>query len=544
MPRLERISPAIVWLLLLAVTLATRVPLAIDETRYLTVAWEMFSTGQWLVPHLNGDLYTHKPPLLAWLIGAGWGVFGVGDWWPRLLPWLVGTAALLMLAQIARRLWPDEQELPEAAVLFAAGALVWVLFSTLIMFDLLLTLWVLVGALGLLHAGQGRRRGWLLFGAALGLGILTKGPVALVHLVLPALAGPWWSPAARASVGRWYLGLLGGIVLGAAVALAWVVPAALAGGPEYTRMILWSQTAERVTQSFAHQRPWWWYLPVFPLVLLPWTLWGTAWRAAVAAVSRLDDAARFCVAWILPVFLAFSAISGKQPHYLLPVVAPVALLVARGLGRSPAMPSRFGRLLALLPWMAVAAAILAGGLAAGDWHRGWLDGVTPLWGLPPLLMVLFAVWQRHPRPLASLRRLCLATLVSLTVLTAVGLTSPTGRAYGVGDAAAVVARLQQSGVAVGYYGNYHGQLGYAGRLAEPVSELMAPGQLLAFAKRPASRVLVESRDDPRQRGETLVEQVFRYRTGYWSLWRASDLAADPSILSRIRARAGAAGLDG
>jgi 4-amino-4-deoxy-L-arabinose transferase-like glycosyltransferase len=74
------------WLLLVMVPLASRTFLQIDETRYVTVAWEMWLSGEWLVPILNGEVYHHKPPLLFWLIMIGWTIFGVNEWWPRLVP--------------------------------------------------------------------------------------------------------------------------------------------------------------------------------------------------------------------------------------------------------------------------------------------------------------------------------------------------------------------------------------------------------------------------------------------------------------------------
>ncbi len=59
--------------------LASRTSLPVDETRYLAVAWEMWQRGDFLVPFRNGEAYSHKPPLLFWLIHAGWAIFGVND---------------------------------------------------------------------------------------------------------------------------------------------------------------------------------------------------------------------------------------------------------------------------------------------------------------------------------------------------------------------------------------------------------------------------------------------------------------------------------
>ena len=52
----------------------------VDETRYASVAWEMWLRGDFLVPYINGEPYSHKPPLLFWLIQLGWFLFGVNDW--------------------------------------------------------------------------------------------------------------------------------------------------------------------------------------------------------------------------------------------------------------------------------------------------------------------------------------------------------------------------------------------------------------------------------------------------------------------------------
>ncbi|MCK4939669.1 MAG: hypothetical protein KAR80_05190, partial [Rhodospirillaceae bacterium] len=65
---------ALLWLVLVVGAIIMRPVLPIDETRYLSVAWEMHTSGSYLVPHLNGELYSHKPPLLFWLINAGWAI--------------------------------------------------------------------------------------------------------------------------------------------------------------------------------------------------------------------------------------------------------------------------------------------------------------------------------------------------------------------------------------------------------------------------------------------------------------------------------------
>ena len=76
--------------------LVSRPLLPVDETRYLSVAWEMWLRGDFIVPHKNFAVYVDKPPMLFWLMQAGWAVFGVNEWWPRLIPTLAALASLLL----------------------------------------------------------------------------------------------------------------------------------------------------------------------------------------------------------------------------------------------------------------------------------------------------------------------------------------------------------------------------------------------------------------------------------------------------------------
>jgi 4-amino-4-deoxy-L-arabinose transferase-like glycosyltransferase len=535
--RLWRYAPFLAWPLVAAVALAFRVPIAIDETRYLTVAWEMFSGGDWLVPHLNGEFYTHKPPLLFWLINAGWTVFGVNAWWPRLVPHLAVLAAWGVLWRLARRLWPQIEDVAPFAVIFGGGTLLWSLTGSMIMFDMLLALWVLVGMLGLAQAGDGEARGWLLFGAGLGLGILTKGPVALLHLLLPALLGPWWSDRARQAPRNWYLGLLAGFALGALVALAWVVPAALAGGAEYREMILWKQTADRVTSSFAHREPFWWYLPVLPLLCLPWILWRPLWDARRNLAGLADAGTRFCLAWAVPVFLAFCAISGKQPQYLLPLTPALALIAARAVAPGYAMSYRAGRAVALLPWLALGGTLGAALFLKGDWHGDWLEDVHPAWTVGVVIVLAWAILPFRVSLLEGAARLHVAVVLSLALVAAGLLGSAAGRPYAVDGAAREVGALQAKGHTVGYYGNYHGQFGFAGRLRQPVRELWSPGDIAALAAGdPGAVVVLDTRRNPLEAAPQLPSSVMRYRTGFWSIWSARQLAGNPGLLDSLGAR--------
>ena len=156
--------------LYLLVTLAAlaRPYIPIDETRYLSVAWEMWEKGQFLVPHMNGEAYSHKPPLLFWLMQLGWTVGGVNGVWPKLIMPLAALLAHFHLYRLARRM--GNAAFAWRATLILGAMLLWVTYSGVVMFDVLLTACILGAIVPLISADGGvpGRKQWLIAGAWLG----------------------------------------------------------------------------------------------------------------------------------------------------------------------------------------------------------------------------------------------------------------------------------------------------------------------------------------------------------------------------------------
>src|SRR5262245_40904824 len=192
----------------------------VDETRYLSAAWDMWLRGDLLVPHLNGAPYSHKPPLLFWAIDTVWYLTGVREWTGRLVSPLFGLGCLWMIWRLARLIWPDDAGVARRAPLILIGMGAFAFYASLAMFDAPLTFLALVGIEGSVRAWRGAFWGWILCGAALGLGILMKGPVAALHILPVPVLAPLWI-GARPSGGwiRWYVGTLVAFLLGAGLGL-------------------------------------------------------------------------------------------------------------------------------------------------------------------------------------------------------------------------------------------------------------------------------------------------------------------------------------
>jgi 4-amino-4-deoxy-L-arabinose transferase-like glycosyltransferase len=331
----------VAWLVSVGAALATRPLMPVDETRYASVAWEMWRNGDYLVPQLNGGAYSDKPPLLFWLITAGWRVLGPSEIWARSIGPVFGAVSVALTVSLAKRLWPDRGVVWHLAPLVLASTAVWWVYSTLLLFDTVLAACVLLAVTGLVDSRRGRPRGFILLAIGIGLGVLAKGPVVFIHVLPAILLVRWWdvrhhrlneSPAAGPGR-RWPLAVAGSVLAGAGIALAWAIPAAIAGGPAYARAIFIGQSAGRVVNSFAHRRPVWWYLPNLLWMLLPWAVWPLLWRSVKAAWVRRrladDQGLRLCRAIVVPALVVFSVVSGKQVHYLVPEMPFVALAIAR-----------------------------------------------------------------------------------------------------------------------------------------------------------------------------------------------------------------------
>ena len=455
-----------VWLASVATAIASRPLLPIDETRYASVAWEMWRSGQYLVPHLNGAPYSDKPPLLFWLILAGWRVVGPVELWARLIGPACSVASLVLTAALAKRLWPERGSVSRMAPVILAATFVWLVYSTLLLFDTVLTVCVLVAVIGIVDTRRGRRSGLVLIAIGTGLGILAKGPVVFMHVLPAMLLVRWWdvrrdepggSPDGAASpLRRWPLAVAGATLTGVGVALAWAIPAAMNGGPDYARAIFIGQTAGRVVNSFAHRRPLWWYLPNLFWMLLPWVVWPVVWsmrRIRWRDMFARDRGLRLCTAVVVPAFVAFSVVSGKQVHYLLPEVPFVALAIASLL--APAVHDR----------------------------------------------------DADDRAVRRVRWIALAAFGFLAAVSVVGVR-PLQERYDLRPIAAHLSSLERTGAPIAHEGRYAGQYTFLGRLRHPLAEIPRDSIPVWLARHPTGRVVTYARS-PNAPGPGVTEVVHR-----------------------------------
>lgn len=531
------------WFLILLPVALFLPALPIDETRYLSVAWELRNSPSWLLLHLNGELYSHKGPLLFWLINVAWTLAGLHVWIVRLGILVVSLISLLLFERLVRRLDPsaaaENDSLAVRAAQLFAGMLFFAVFASAIMFDVVLAACVLLALHGLLDFDERRwRRGIAIFALGLSLGLLNKGPVMLLDAGLVGLLAPWWSTTARGESLRWYGAVLAGVLISIGAGLVYMMSA---GGWSYVNDVVFHQTAARMTQSFAHARPLWWYFMVLPFMILPWTLslrapWR-AWRDNFAG----SKAARFAVCWFVPTFVLFCFTSGKQPHYLLPLLPGIALYFALVL-RDDAARVRgrlFGLLLVLVgvllfaaPWLAQHAANVPGlekivrDGSFSPTEQAVLGGIWPLWGA--LIAAIGVFLLAHPRAHAQLKTVALSGVAAaafgvLTIAQAVGPTL---------DVTATANRIraaQEAGKPIVHLGWHHGLFEFPGRLTRPFESINL-GELYAWcAEHPDGEVVTFY---TKYGVPVKPEAEVPWRLGRILIWRSVDLCNGPHITPR------------
>ena len=167
----------------------------VDETRYLTVAWEMFSKGEWVLPTLNFEPYHHKPPLLFWMIMSLWSVFGVSQQVAMIVPYIIFSGVIGASIYLVKSLLPKDETAPLWMTALTLGSLPLLLYSNLILFDLLLSIFVIIGLASIWNFAQtGLKKHLIIFAICVGLGALAKGPVILLNLLFPIiLQTPRWT---------------------------------------------------------------------------------------------------------------------------------------------------------------------------------------------------------------------------------------------------------------------------------------------------------------------------------------------------------------
>jgi 4-amino-4-deoxy-L-arabinose transferase-like glycosyltransferase len=328
-----------------------------DEARYAYVAREMRETGEWLVMHVNGELYPDKPPLLFWLINAASVIFTGGEinGVAARLPSMLGMIlALWAVARLAER-WADAGTAWRTVLVTMTSFMIWQEGGWGRIDALLLGLVMTAVYQLFMFSDDGRRLRPLAAYGLLGLAMLAKGPVAL-----PVALGIYTAGTLAVGEGgklrRWHWAW--GLVLACAIPAAWLATARwYAHGPDgYFNLMFGVKSFGRVVKDVAHPQPFWYFLAHFPAEFLPWTIFLPAAYVALGAGSLR----RRLLAWGLFILVMFSLFSGKRQMYVLAAYPAAAMMIAAAWPRFAGLSRRWS---GITGWAAMGLVLLIGVVA-------------------------------------------------------------------------------------------------------------------------------------------------------------------------------------
>lgn len=321
-----------------------------DEAFYAEAAREMAESGNWLTPYYNYEERFQKPILYYWLAAATFKITGPGEAAARLPAACAGLALVLITWGCGRR-WYDERTALLAG-LIAASNFGYFAIGRLALPDLPLAAFMTLSTWAALEAarlegagspgsgdGEGRTRAWLLLASvAAALAMLMKGPVGVA---LPALTLLVIVRLGLVGPRRWLPVRPGALVLAAGVfllvAAPWYAAMVQEHGLAYLHRFFIGENVERfATDRYNEPRSLFFYVPVVLGGLAPWSAFLLLWIPGLAAArrrwrGRLSPDAQVMAVWALVPFVFYSLSIGKQPRYILPMLPPLALLLARTL---------------------------------------------------------------------------------------------------------------------------------------------------------------------------------------------------------------------
>jgi 4-amino-4-deoxy-L-arabinose transferase-like glycosyltransferase len=359
-----------------------------DEPRYASVAREMYQSGDFVTPRLHGMVWFEKPVLLYWAAAVSFAVFGVSEFAVRLPSAVAASVGVFFIYFVCRRLWG--QGVGMAASVILASCVGYLAFARAASMDMLLavclTLALLSFLMGYNTSDPERKRWFAAFYAFIGLGVLAKGPIAILLPVL-SLAGYLLLRGRRGEWREWRP-LYAVIIF--LIAAPWFVAVIRSNGFEFVRVFFINHNVERFTSTMhGHERPFYFYLPDLLLLTFPWSF------TLIPALRRTLDRNDRILLWFAVVPIVFFSFSGsKLPGYILPSVPPIAILCARAIS---GMSTRAFRIAVFIE----AGAMLFIGIAFGFFGE-MLNVDAHISGLKILLMtstmaamlVLIAIWLK------------------------------------------------------------------------------------------------------------------------------------------------------
>ena len=363
-----------------------------DEPRYAQVSREMLQRGDWITPTLGGHAWLEKPPLYYWQAMLVYSVLGVGDAAAR-IPSAIDATLLVIAIYLFFRKFRSAVAVDAALITASCAGVMG--YARAASMDMALAAAFAIGMLAWWAWRESGKRIYLAgFYVFMALGVLAKGPVApflaAVVIVLysiavrerPLIVRTLWGP---------------GILLFLAVALPWYIAVQMRNPQFFREFILEHNLARFSTNLYHHPEPFWYYLPIILLALVPWIVFVIAAFAQSVRVwwverrSALDFELQFCVfagCWLIVPLVFFSISRSKLPGYILPAVPAGVVLLSDYLRQQLEQQSRLPKWMAILHALIACAPIIPSVLLSSIVGEHRLPSGRPFWIALAIALVL------------------------------------------------------------------------------------------------------------------------------------------------------------
>lgn len=290
-----------------------------SEARYAEISREMFRSGDWLHPKLLEIYHYHKPPVTYWITAGAYVIFGINAFAARFFLVIAYCLQVFLIFKVAQLLFNDNSAGYFASHVYATTPMILISVRGLTT-DAYLATFVLLSVyawLKYLRTGNAL----FLYGVALaaGLAFMTKGPVGLLIPALSMLGLRNIYPVPQFSALNSALAIL----LFLLIAFTWFAFLAIED-PRLADYFFFRHFIDRVAHAevFARKEPWYYYLPIAPLVFLPWVplFFGGLFRLKVNNAEKHKKLARtLAIGLFLIPLIIFSLFTSKLVLYILPL---------------------------------------------------------------------------------------------------------------------------------------------------------------------------------------------------------------------------------
>jgi len=299
-----------------------------SEARYAEISREMFRSGDWMHPTLLNIHHYHKPPITYWLTAISYSIFGVNAFAVRFFLTIAYCLQVLLILKIAQQLYNNTQTAWYAALVYATLPIVLISVRGLTT-DAYLSTFVLLSMYWWIRYLKSSKVYYLYFiGVAFGLGFMTKGPVVFIVPAFAIMGLRKWLPIPRVNILHGILAFVLFLVVG-----FWWFAYVIKEDSRLGDYFVFRHLVDRFSNAevFTRREPWYYYLPLIPLVSIPWIAPFVMVFFDKRTEAKKEDrqlVKYIGIWWFLLPLILYSISSSKLVLYILPLFVGFSLITA------------------------------------------------------------------------------------------------------------------------------------------------------------------------------------------------------------------------